>query len=154
MGLKGLQIAGNSLMPLLTFYGNSIADRYPTHAEQFNQNVNSQGFAFCQPCPHRHRNFHQYMAISLMFAVQAVDLRTHTVAGHYLAPELLSPATLPLYNAVREVIGKPATGDRPYIWNDCDQSLNEHIAAIAADIATEGQIVNAVKQTLSSLSGI
>lgn len=45
MGLKGLQISGNSIMPLLTFYGNSIADRFPTHAEQFNQDINSQGFA-------------------------------------------------------------------------------------------------------------
>lgn len=45
MGLKGLQITGNSIMPLLTFYGNSIADRFPTHAEQYNQNINSQEFA-------------------------------------------------------------------------------------------------------------
>ncbi|MBV9791243.1 MAG: aromatic amino acid lyase, partial [Chloroflexi bacterium] len=44
MGLKGLQIAGNSIMPMLTFLGNSIADHFPTHAEQFNQNINSQGF--------------------------------------------------------------------------------------------------------------
>jgi phenylalanine ammonia-lyase len=44
MGLKGLQISGNSIMPLLTFYGNSLADRFPTYAEQFNQNINSQGY--------------------------------------------------------------------------------------------------------------
>ncbi|MEM9543379.1 MAG: aromatic amino acid ammonia-lyase [Cyanobacteria bacterium P01_E01_bin.42] len=154
MGLKGLQIAGNSLMPLLTFYGNSIADRYPTHAEQFNQNVNSQGFASANLARTAIEIFHQYMAISLMFSVQAVDLRTHLIAGHYNSPELLSPATLPLYNAVREIIGKPASDDRPYIWNDCDQALNEHIALIAADIATEGKIVMAVKDTLSSLSTI
>src|SRR5262249_49449544 len=42
MGFKSLQIVGNSIMPLLSFYGNSIADRFPTHAEQFNQNINSQ----------------------------------------------------------------------------------------------------------------
>ncbi|NCC26344.1 MAG: aromatic amino acid lyase, partial [Deltaproteobacteria bacterium] len=44
MGLKGLQIAANSIMPLVSFYGTPIADRFPTHAEQFNQNINSQGF--------------------------------------------------------------------------------------------------------------
>jgi phenylalanine ammonia-lyase len=44
MGLKGLQITGNALMPMLTFYGNSLTDRFPTHAEQFNQNINSQGY--------------------------------------------------------------------------------------------------------------
>lgn len=44
MGLKGLQLVGNSIMPLLTFYGNALTDCFPTHAEQFNQNINSQGF--------------------------------------------------------------------------------------------------------------
>jgi len=39
MGLKGLQINGNSIMPVLTFLGNSLVDRFPTHAEQFNQNI-------------------------------------------------------------------------------------------------------------------
>ena len=38
MGLKGLQITANSLMPLLSFYGNSLADRFPTHADQFLEN--------------------------------------------------------------------------------------------------------------------
>ena len=28
---------------LIAFYGQSIVDRFPTHAEQFNQNINSQG---------------------------------------------------------------------------------------------------------------
>ena len=32
------------MMPLISFYGNSIADRFPTHAEMHNQNINSQGY--------------------------------------------------------------------------------------------------------------
>jgi len=151
MGLKGLQIAGNSIMPLLTFYGNSIADRFPTHAEQFNQNINSQGFASANLARRSIELFQQYMAISLMFAVQAVDLRTHQVAGHYDARECLSPLSLPLYEAVREVVGKPPNVDKSYIWNDNEQSLDLHIALIAADIAQEGRIVQAVNQILSSL---
>lgn len=48
MGLKGLQISGNSIMPLLMFYGHPLidrfpTDRFPTHAEQFNQNISSLG---------------------------------------------------------------------------------------------------------------
>ena len=43
MGLKGLQLSGNSIMPVLGFLGGSLVDRFPTHAEQFNQNVNSLG---------------------------------------------------------------------------------------------------------------
>jgi phenylalanine ammonia-lyase len=152
MGLKGLQIAGNSIMPLLTFYGNSIADRFPTHAEQFNQNINSQGFASANLCRRSIELFQQYMAISLMFAVQAVDLRTHQVAGHYDARECLSPLSLPLYKAVRDVVGQPPNAEKSYIWNDNEQSLDIHIAMIAADIAQEGRIVQAMKPILSSLN--
>jgi phenylalanine ammonia-lyase len=151
MGLKGLQIAGNSIMPLLTFYGNSIADRFPTHAEQFNQNINSQGFASANLGRRSIELFQQYMAISLMFAVQAVDLRTHQVAGHYDARECLSPLSLPLYKAVRDVVGQPPNAEKSYIWNDNEQSLDIHIAMIAADIAKEGRIVQAVNPILSSL---
>jgi len=151
MGLKGLQIAGNSIMPLLTFYGNSIADRFPTHAEQFNQNINSQGFASANLARRSIELFQQYMAISLMFAVQAVDLRTHQVAGHYDARECLSPLSLPLYKAVRDVVGQPPNAEKSYIWNDNDQSLDIHIAMIAADIAQEGRIVQAVNPILLSL---
>ena len=151
MGLKRLQIAGNSIMPLLTFYGNSIADRFPTHAEQFNQNINSQGFASANLGRRSIELFQQYMAISLMFAVQAVDLRTHQVAGHYDARECLSPLSLPLYKAVREVVGHPPNAEKSYIWNDNEQSLDIHIAMIAADIVQEGRIVQAVNPILSSL---
>lgn len=43
MGLKGLQISGNSFMPLLTFYAHPLIDRFPIHAEQFSQNISSLG---------------------------------------------------------------------------------------------------------------
>lgn len=151
MGLKGLQISGNSIMPLLTFYGNSIADRYPTHAEQFNQNVNSQGFMSASLTRRSVEIFQQYMAIALIFGVQAVDLRTHKITGHYDARTCLSPATVELYTAVRNVVGQPPTSARPYIWNDNEQSLDQHIALIAADIAAGGLIVQAVNDILSSL---
>lgn len=151
MGLKGLQIAGNSIMPLLTFYGNSLADRFPTHAEQYNQNINSQGFASANLARTSVEIFQQYMAIALMFGVQAVDLRTHAIAEHYNACDTLSSATRDLYMAVRDVVGHPPSADRPYIWNDDEQSLDSHIAKIAADIASGGQIVAAVNPVLSSL---
>jgi len=148
MGLKGLQIVGNSIMPLLTFYGNSIADRFPTHAEQFNQNINSQGFASANLARHSVEIFQQYMAIALMFGVQAVDLRTYAVAKHYDARPLLSPATRDLYIAIRGVVEQPPSADRPYIWNDHEQGLDLHIARIASDIASGGQIVAAINNFL------
>ena len=151
MGLKGLQLVGNSLMPLLTFFGNSLVDRFPTHAEQFNQNINSQGFGSANLARQAIEIFQQYMAVALMFGVQAVDLRTYAVAGHYDARACLSPATSRLYEAVRATVGRPPAADRPYIWNDDEQSLDLHLARIAADIAAGGDIPQAVSDTALSL---
>ncbi|MEC4813183.1 MAG: aromatic amino acid ammonia-lyase [Scytonema sp. PMC 1069.18] len=148
MGLKGLQITGNSIMPLLTFYGNSITDRFPTHAEQYNQNINSQGFASANLARQSIEIFQQYMAIALMFGVQAVDLRTFLIADHYDARATLSPATRDLYIAVREVVGQKPSSERPFIWDDYEQALDEHIARIADNIANNGQIVCAINNLL------
>ncbi|EKU99204.1 histidine ammonia-lyase [Leptolyngbya sp. PCC 7375] len=152
MGLKGLQITGNSMMPLLTFYGNSLADRFPTHAEQFNQNLNSQGFGSAYLTCQSIEIFQQYIAIALIFGVQAADLRTHQLVGHYDASQHLSPASQHLYSAIHTVVGKSLSGDHPYIWNDDEQALDEHIALIAADIAAEGHIVAAIGSTISSFN--
>ncbi|QSJ20020.1 3-deoxy-7-phosphoheptulonate synthase [Nostoc sp. UHCC 0702] len=122
----------------------------PTHAEQFNQNINSQGFASANLARHSVEIFQQYMAIALMFGVQAVDLRTYAVAEHYDARACLSPATRDLYIAVRNVVGQPVSADRPYIWNDHEQGLDQHIARIAADIAADGQIVSAVNNLFAN----
>ena len=151
MGLKGLQITANSIMPLLSFYGNSIVDRFPTHAEQFNQNINSQGFNSAILARRSVEIFQQYMAITLMFGIQAVDLRTHLVAGHYDASKCLSPATKQLYLAVLQVVGQKPNSESPYIRNDDEQGLDLHIAQIAADIANGGFIPEALQEVLSSL---
>ncbi|MFW9259886.1 HAL/PAL/TAL family ammonia-lyase [Nostoc sp. CALU 546] len=150
MGLKGLQITGNSIMPLLAFYGNSIVDRFPTHAEQFNQNINSQGFNSANLARRSMELFQQYLALALIFGVQAVDLRTYLIAGHYNATECLSPTTQELYLAVRNVVGKPPSSHSPYIWNDDEQFLDQHIALIAHDISIGGQIVQAVNKIRAS----
>jgi phenylalanine ammonia-lyase len=151
MGLKGLQLTGNSIMPLLTFFGNSLVDRFPTHAEQFNQNISSQGCGSANLARQALDVFQQYIAIALMFGVQAVDLRTYAVAGHYDARACLSSATALLYEAVRAVVGRPPSANLPYIWNDKEQSLDAYIARIAADIAAGGHVPQAVNSIVLSL---
>lgn len=153
MGLKALQITGNSMMPLLSFYGNSLADRFPTHAEQFNQNINSQGFGSANLARQSVEIMRQYMAMALIFGVQAVDLRTHVLKGHYDASVTLSPATVPLYEAVREVTGRSSTASQAYIWDDDKQALDIYVARIAADIAAEGRIPQALTTLLASIQG-
>ena len=154
MGLKGLQISGNSIMPMLTFLGNSLVDRFPTHAEQFNQNINSQGLGSANLARQSIAAFQQYMAIALIFGVQAVDLRTYLVAGHYDARECLSPRTRLLYEAVRNLVGHSPSAKRPFIRNDNEQPLSEHIRRIAADISAGGQIPDAVSEVFKSLGAV
>ena len=155
MGLKGVQINGNSIMPMLTFYGNSLVDRFPTHAEQFNQNINSLGMGSANLARLSVETLGHYMAAALIFGVQAVDLRTYLVAGHYDARECLSSATVPLYEAVLETVGRTPSGDRPYIRDDDEQSLSVHLHKIAEDIAGGGRIPAAVEavSTLLDRSG-
>ncbi len=151
MGLKGLQISGNSIMPVVGFLGGSLVDRFPTHAEQFNQNVNSLGLGSAVLARQSIDTACQYMGVALMVATQAVDLRTYSTTGRYDAREMLSPATVPLYEAVRDVVGKPPSAERPYIWNDSDQFLSEHIGALAdGHRAPEDAVAAAVERSQRS----
>lgn len=152
LGLKGLQMCGNSIMPLITYLGQPIADRYPTHAEQFNQNINSQGYGSVNLARQSIELCQSHMAISLMFAVQAVDLRTFRQMGHYDARVGLSQPTVALYEAVRSVVGVAISRERPYIWDDNEQFLDEHIRRIAADIAANGKIPQALSDITARLS--
>ena len=140
MGLKGLQIDANSIMPVLSFFGNSLVDRFPTHAEQFNQNINSQGLGSANLARQSVDTFRRYIAIALMFGVQAVDLRTRVAEGHFDARKTLSPATRRLYLAVKDVVGRVPSADRPYVRNDNEQVLSEHIQLITEDIAGHGRV--------------
>ena len=151
-GLKALQLTGNSLMPRISFFGQSIADRFPTHAEQFNQNINSQGLGSAVLTRESIETCHQYMAVALIFAVQAADLRTFQRFQHYNAQETLSDATRPLYEAVKSIVGVEPSRERPYIWDDADQALDEYISALTEDIQNPGsEIARAVSPVLSSL---
>lgn len=150
-GLKALQLTANSLMPRISFFGQSLADRFPTHAEQFNQNINSQGLGSAVLTRESLDACHEYMAVALIFAVQAADLRTFERFQHYDARETLSDATLPLYEAVRQVVGVKPGRQRPYIWDDREQALDAHLSALVQDIQRGGKVYQAVEPVLSSL---
>jgi len=151
LGLKGLQIAGNSIMPVLSYLGSPLADRFPTHAEQFNQNINSQGMASATHARRSVELMQGYLAIALMFGVQAVDLRCYQRDGQYDARRLLSEPTAQLYAAVRAVVGVPPDFSRPYVYDDGDHALDHHIAALQADIAAHGRVVQALGQLPDAL---
>ena len=150
-GLQSLQICGNCIMPQLQFYGNALTPHFPTHAEGFNQNINSQGFGSANLARRSVEIYQQYMAISLLFGIQAAELRSHMECEHYDASQTLSAATLPLYTAIYEVIGRDFDKDKALIWNDYEQAMDAYIEAITIDIQAGGKIVRAmdgVKQVL------
>jgi phenylalanine ammonia-lyase len=143
MGLKGLQIAANSIAPLVVFFGQSLADRFPTHAEQYNQNINSQAFGSANLARQSVELLSRHVAMALLFGLQAVDLRAHVIEGHYDARRLLSPATAPLYTALRSLTGTPASEARPWLWNDDERTLDLDVARVTADIRDGGQLARA-----------
>ena len=144
IGLKALQLVGNAIMPLITFYGNSLADRYPTHAEQFNQNINSQAMGSATLARRSLDLLEHYLANALVFGVQAAELRTRILDGHFDARACLSPATVGVYEATCQALERPISRERPLVWNDDEQFLETFVARILADLRTRGGILRAV----------
>lgn len=139
-GLKGLQLCGNSIMPVLLHLANPLANLYPTHAEEYNQNISSLGYESSLLANRTIEIYRQYSAIALLFGLQAVSLRAKQMYGDYDPRPYLSPSTAELYEVIFNLLGKRITKKRPYVWNDDEQSLDEHIAIIADDIKSYNKI--------------
>ena len=77
--------------------------------------------------------------------------REQVAARGFLSSTLFAPATGHLYESILKVIDRSPSDRRPYIWNDDEQSFDEHIMKIAADIAADGVITHSVKDILNSL---
>ena len=88
MGFKALQISAVATRscPFFRSTASPSSTDSRAHAEQFDRNINSLGLGSANLARQSIETFHHYMAVALMFAVQAVDLRTYLVAGHYDAP--------------------------------------------------------------------
>ncbi len=152
MGLKGLQITANSIMPMLLFYGNSIADKFPTHAEQFNQNINSQGFNSALLTAKSIDLFRKYISISLIFAVQAVDLRIFKLDKELNVKKYLSPESLKIYNAVMQICDKPINSQLPFIYNDNGYPIDAYLNKIENDLNQYGKLEKANKENLNDFN--
>jgi phenylalanine ammonia-lyase len=151
VGLKSLQIGGNAMMPLIAFYGQSIVDRFPTHAEQFNQNINSQAMNSANLARETLDVLEHYLAVALLCGVQAVELRAQLVEGSYDPRNLLSPATAKLYEAARKAAAGTPDATRPIHWNDLDEFLQPKVEGLLSDISSRGATFDAVAPTRAAL---
>lgn len=152
VGLKSLQIGGNSMMPLMSFYGMPIVDRFPTHAEQFNQNVNSQAMNAANLARETMDVYAHYLALSLVCAVQAVELRSHGMTGSYDPRDSLSPRTVPLYEAVRHAAGGAPDAASPLHWNDLDDFIQPKVEGVLAEIDQRGGVLQAAAGVIEAMS--
>lgn len=150
MGLKGLQITGNSIMPLLTWYGHPIVEHFPTHAEQFNQNINGLSWGSANLAWKSVNLFQHYLSVAMIFSVQALDLRAHSLLGHYDGRALLGSLLSPLYSAVYRATGRQPGDQQPFVFNDQDHWLERDLASLAQELQNHGSIVQAVVPILES----
>lgn len=151
MGLKGVQLTGNSIVPQLLHLGTPFVDRFQTHAEQFNQNINSLGFGAANLARQSVSLMRNYLAVTLIFCIQSVDLRAYREDRHYDARCGLSPLTTSLYETIHDLCQVQCTSRRAFIHDDCDQSLEDYIAVLADDIAKGGQLEQHVSLIIKSM---
>lgn len=155
MNLKGLQITGNSIMPMLTHLGNPLVEHYPTHAEQFNQNVNGLSWGASNLAGQSIELFTSYAAVALIFAVQAIDLRADKDEdGSCDGRTLLQGPLLPLYEAVYELAGRTPGGESPLVSDHEGKPLEQTLADLATSIREEGAVVEAVSEIVDSLGKV
>ncbi len=76
--------------------------------------------------------------------MQASELRSKLVCGHYDASKTLSPSTRALYEAVYAVIGQKPSQDKALIWNDYEQEIDQYLARIVADLKVDGKLIDAI----------
>ena len=150
MGLKGLQITGNSIMPMLTWYGSPIVEHFPTHAEQFNQNINGLSWGSANLAWKSVQLFQHYIAVAMIFSVQALDLRAQTLFGHYDGRALLGSLLTPLYDAVHLSAGRDTGEARPFVFDDGDHWLEAALANLANGVQQHTAIVDSVAPILAS----
>ncbi|MBV8439478.1 MAG: aromatic amino acid lyase [Hyphomicrobiales bacterium] len=152
VGLKSLQIGGNSMAPLIGFYGQSIVDRFPTHAEQFNQNINSQAMNAANLARDSLDVLEHYLSLALVCAVQAVELRAKLAADTFDARAVLSPATAPLYNAARTAALGAPDASRPLHWEDLEGFIQPKIEGVMANVAGRGSVLQSIATVRESLA--
>ncbi len=144
MGLKGLQITANSIMPMLTWQANPITEHFPTHAEQYNQNINGLSWGSANLAWQSVKLFRQYLGTSLISAVQACDLRARGVAGHFDGRVMLGELGGDLYESVYRVLGVPLGKDKPLVFDDTDRWLEQDIESLKMDLENGDEIHAAV----------
>lgn len=142
-GLDGLQICANSIMPRILLLAQPIAPLFPTHAETYNQNINSQGFNAANLARDSICMYQHYLAIATIFAIQAVELRTFSRHQHYAAEAYLPKTLQQHYHNVYEILNRKPSSKRPLILNNVEQLNSDYISLITDELrATDSSLLD------------
>jgi phenylalanine ammonia-lyase len=109
VGVKPIQILSNSLTPLLERNAAPLSVHFPIHAEQFNQNLNSQGFGSSNLTRESLQLFSQQLAAMWLSTSQAVMIRAKQ--HNDLNMKKFSSSTQLLVNECKRVINWDENGD-------------------------------------------
>ncbi len=153
VGLKSLHIGMNQMSTQISYLGQSVADRFPTHAEMYNQNINSQAMNAANLARDQMDVTEHFLAAALLTGVQAVEVRALAETGSCDARTILSPGTVPLYEAVRCAAAGVPDEDRTLVWDDMDGFLQPKVEGILSDIADRGAIHAALEPLRAAFDG-
>ena len=151
VGLKSLHLGCNQMMTHISYLGQSIVDRFPTHAEMFNQNINSQAMNAANLARDQLDIMEHFLASAVMTGVQAVELRSKLAADTYDARAILSEKTIPLYEAARRAAKGEPNAEQPLMWNDLDGFIQPMVEGTLESISSRGAIIEAVQPITASL---
>ncbi|MBS0124992.1 HAL/PAL/TAL family ammonia-lyase [Thetidibacter halocola] len=140
VGLKSLHIGMNQMSTQISYLGQSVADRFPTHAEMYNQNINSQAMNAANLARDQMDVTEHFLAAALLTGVQAVEVRALTETGSCDARTILSPATVPLYEAVRCAAGGEPEAGRTLVWDDMDGFIQPKVEGVLDAVARRDAI--------------
>lgn len=152
VGFKSLHVGTNQMMTHISFLGQSIADRFPTHAEMYNQNINSQAMNSANIARDQLDILEHFLAAAAITGVQAVELRAKIEADSYDARTVLSPATVPLYEAVRRTAKGEPDAKQCLLWNDFDGFIQDMVEGTLASISSRGDVITAVNPLVGALA--
>lgn len=150
MGLKGLQITGNSIMPMLTYFGNPITEHFPTHAEQFNQNINGLSWTSANMAWRCVDLFQDYMSVASLFAIQALDLRAKQELGHFDGRALLQKSLVPIYDAIYTSCGEKTGQKQPFQGHDDDRWLEADLQMLKQGLKPGKGVISVIKPIVDS----
>jgi phenylalanine ammonia-lyase len=151
VGLKSLHIGMNQMATQISYLGQSVADRFPTHAEMYNQNINSQAMNAANLARDQMDVTEHFLAAAILTGVQAVEVRSMAETGSGDAREILSEATVPLYEAARTAAEGEPRKDRTIVWDDMDGFLQPKVEALLDEITRRGTIHEALVPLRSAL---